>query len=58
MNDQAFALLVQQITRIEKTVDKLEVKVDRLMAFRSYAAGISAALGMVGAWFHSLVKGY
>jgi hypothetical protein len=51
MDDRVLALLISRL-------DRIETKVDKLMAFRSYVAGIGAACGMVGAWLHSLVKGY
>ena len=51
MDEQAFVLLVARLERIE-------TKVDKLMAFRSYMAGISATFGVIGAYLHSLIKGY
>ena len=51
MEDQVLALLIARLDRIEE-------KVDKLMAFRSYMAGIAAAFGIVGSFLHSLYKGY
>lgn len=51
MDDKTLALLIARL-------DRMEDKIDKLMAFRSYVAGIGATCGMVGAWFVSLIKGY
>ncbi len=39
-------------------LDRIEHKVDKLMAFRSYAMGISAICGLVGARLFYLLRGY
>jgi hypothetical protein len=51
MEDQLLALLIARLDRIEE-------KVDRLMAFRNYMAGIAMAAGLIGSFLHSLFKGY
>jgi len=51
MDDQVLALLIARL-------DRIEAKVDKLMAFRSYMAGIAAACGLLGSALHSLYKGF
>lgn len=51
MDDQAFALIVARL-------DRIETKVDKLMSFRGYVMGVGAIFGALGSWFISLVKGY
>jgi hypothetical protein len=51
VDDPVLALLVARL-------DRLEEKIDRLMAFRSYIAGVGAAFGLFGAWLHSVFRGY
>lgn len=51
LDETTFALLVARL-------DRMEDKIDKLMSFRSYVTGIAAAFGMLGAWVHSLFRGY
>lgn len=51
MDDQVLALMIQRL-------DRIEGKVDKLMAFRSYMAGVAVAFGAIGSFFHSLWRGY
>ena len=51
VEETAFALLVARL-------DRMEDKIDKLMAFRAYMAGIAGACGFVAAWFFRLIKGY
>ena len=48
----------QVISLISARLDRIEAKVDKLMAFRSYMAGIAAACGLLGSALHSLYKGF
>lgn len=41
-----------------RRLDRLEEKVDKLLAFRAYVMGVGAVFGMLGAWFITLIKGY
>ena len=52
MNDNdVLAMLIARL-------DRIELKVDKLMAFRSYIAGIAAVCGLIGAKLFSLMRGY
>lgn len=51
MDDNILDMLVARLDRIEH-------KVDKVMAFRSYMAGVGAVCGFLGAWVLSLVRGY
>ena len=51
MDDRVLALLVARL-------DRIETKVDKLMAFRSYFAGVAACCGLIGSYLYSLIRGY
>lgn len=50
-DDHTFALLVARL-------DRMEDKIDKLMAFRHYVGGVAAVCGLLGAWFFRLIRGY
>ena len=39
-------------------LDRIEAKVDKLMAFRSYMMGVAAVFGMIGARIYYFIRGY
>jgi hypothetical protein len=51
VDDQVLALMIARL-------DRIEAKVDKLMAFRSYMVGIAAAFGFIGSFLHTMFKGY
>ena len=51
MDEQAFSQIMSRL-------DRLENKIDKLMAFRHYVAGIGAACGLAGSYVLSLFRSY
>lgn len=51
MDDNVLDMLIARLDRIEH-------KVDKLMAFRSYIAGIACICGLIGARIYYLIRGY
>jgi len=51
MDDRTFLMLTERL-------DRIELKVDKLMGFRSYILGIAAVCGLIGSYIHSIFKGY
>lgn len=51
MEETTFALLIARL-------DRMEDKIDKLMAFRSYMAGVAAVCGLIGAKIYTLFRGY
>ena len=46
------------LTMITARLDRIEAKVDKLMAFRSYMMGVAAVCGLIGARIYYFIRGY
>ena len=51
MDDKVYELFKERL-------DRIEIKVDRLISFRSYVLGIASVFGFIGSFVHSWWRGY